>query len=194
MPDYRGEIGQKSRVTLGLMRTAHFVLFAVLAAPLLLVQTAGAQTLSNRRAPSFALPDTKMQSHDILDYRGRWLLLDFMETNCPHCKALTKSLEQLKKKLAGKVEVLSVVVPPENMNTVGKYITENGVTSPILFDSSQVAITYFKATPQKPSFDTPHLFAIDPNGWIVRDYGQQRAEDPALIKELETLITNSAKK
>jgi peroxiredoxin len=172
------------------MRTGHFLICAALLVPLL----AGAQSLSNRRAPSFALPDTKMQSHDILDYRGRWLLLDFMETNCPHCKALTKSLEQLKKKLAGKVEVLSVVVPPENMATVGKYITENGVTSPILFDSSQVAITYFKATPAKPSFDTPHLFAIDPNGWIVKDYGQQRAEDPALMKELETMITSAANK
>ncbi len=56
-----------------------------------------AQGLSNRRAPSFSLPDSALQQHDILDYRGSWLLLDFMETNCPKCKELSVKLEAAKK-------------------------------------------------------------------------------------------------
>ncbi len=132
-----------------------------------------AQNLSGRRAPSFSLPDSKLQQHDILDYRGKWLLLDFMKTDCPFCKALSQNLESIKRRYAGKVEVLSVVVsPPENMGTVGKYMTDNKLTNPITFDMGQVAITYFQATPQRPTFDTPHLFVIDPNGNIVRDWGQ----------------------
>jgi len=54
------------------------------------------QSLSGRRAPSFALPDSTLKAFDLQDYRGRWLLLDFMKTDCPHCKALTQKLEQLK--------------------------------------------------------------------------------------------------
>ena len=150
--------------------------------------------LSNRRAPSFSLPDSRMQHHDILDYRGKWLFIEFMETKCPHCKVLSKTLEQLKTKYKDRMDVLAIVVPPENMATVGAYITETKITYPICFDSSQVAITYFKATPANPAFDTPHLFAVNPDGWIVQDWTQGRAEDPALAKEIERLLTAPAAK
>ena len=40
-----------------------------------------AQELSGRRAPSFSLSDSALKQHDILDYRGRWLLIDFMRTD-----------------------------------------------------------------------------------------------------------------
>src|SRR6202030_3904093 len=57
------------------------------------------QSLTGRRAPSFALPDSTLKAYDILDYRGCWLLLDFMKTDCPACKALTKTLEGIKTRL-----------------------------------------------------------------------------------------------
>jgi cytochrome oxidase Cu insertion factor (SCO1/SenC/PrrC family) len=58
---------------------------------------AEAQGLSGRRAPSFTLPDSNLKAYDILDFRGHWLLLDFMKTDCPRCKALTQILEQVKR-------------------------------------------------------------------------------------------------
>ena len=71
-----------------------------------------AQSLSGRRAPSFSLPDSGFVQHDILDYRGKWLLIEYMQTNCPHCKALTKLLESKKSGFKGKVEVLDIVIAP----------------------------------------------------------------------------------
>ena len=145
--------------------------------------------LSGRRAPSFSLPDSTMKQHDILDYRGRWVLLDFMRTDCPNCKALSQTLEGAKARFNGKAAVLSVVLtPPENQQTVAKYISENKITSPIVFDMGQVAITYFKATPATPSFDTPHLFAIDPSGTIARDWDYSKIENGAFLKELDQLM------
>lgn len=145
--------------------------------------------LSGRRAPSFSLPDSTMKQHDILDYRGRWVLLDFMRTDCPHCKALSQMLEGAKTHLNGKAAVLSVVLaPPENQQTVAKYVSDNKLTSPIVFDMGQVAVTYFKATPANPSFDTPHLFAIDPSGTIVRDWDFSKLESGAFLKELDQLM------
>ena len=146
------------------------------------------QSLSGRRAPSFALPDSTLKAYDILDYRGRWLLLDFMKTDCPACKALTKTLEGLKTRLGAKVAVLSVVEPPENTATVAKYISETKTTIPIVFDSSQTAIFYFKATPQRPSFDTPHLFAIDPNGMIVQDWPEGALGSLSFPDEVAQLV------
>ncbi len=138
-----------------------------------------------------------MTQHDILDYRGRWLLLDFMRTDCPHCVALTKVLEQVQKQFGQKVAVLGIVVsPPETTATVAKYQVTNKVTSAIVFDLSQVAMAYFKATPAAPGFDTPHLFVIDPNGMIVRDWGdtdqtREIMEGAGLAKELQALMATA---
>ena len=172
-------------------------LFAILIAAAALCL--GANELSNRRAPSFTLPDSNLRDYDLLDFRGKWVLIDFMKTECPHCAALTKNIEPLKAKYAGKIQVLYVVIaPPENQDTVRKYINDNKVTSPIVFDQGQMTRTYFKLTPQRPSYDTPHLFVIDPNGNIVRDWGWDEKnkallEGPGLGRELDSLI-NSAKK
>ena len=146
------------------------------------------QGLSGRRAPSFSLPDSRLTQHDILDYRGRWLLLDFMRTDCPHCKTLTTKLEGFLTRNRAKVAMLSIVLPPDNPQTVGRYAAETKTTSPIVFDSSQVAISYFKPTLQTSAFDTPHLFAIDPNGNIVRDWNQLAVEAPGFLAELEQLV------
>jgi peroxiredoxin len=148
-----------------------------------------AQALSGRRAPSFSLPDSKFTQHDILDYRGRWLIVDFMKTNCPHCNALTATLEEVKARYGTKLGVLEIVVPPDNLNTVAKYITETKTTSPVVFDSGQVAAAYFNITPinQKP-FDTPHWFLVDPSGMIVRDWTQGLAGAKDWVKELDQLV------
>jgi peroxiredoxin len=151
--------------------------------------TLAGQSLSGRRAPSFALPDSTLKSHDILDSRGHWLLLDFMKTDCPHCRDLSKKLEGLKGRYGAKVEVLSILIaPPETTGTVAKYVSENKLTSAFLFDQGQVAVTYFRATPQNPAFDTPHLFAIDPNGMIVHDWNQIGVEAPGFLAELDQLL------
>ncbi len=78
------------------------------------------------------------------------------------------------------------------MNTVNRYIAENKMTTPILFDSSQVAQSYFMATPQHPSFDTPHLFAINPQGQIVRDWSQGSVEMPTFAAELEQTVAGAS--
>ncbi len=147
------------------------------------------QGLSNRRAPSFSLPDSSFKQHNLLDYRGRWLLLDFMRTDCPHCMALSRTFEEILPRYGGKVAALSIVIPPDNLAAVGRYIAETKITSPILFDSSQVAASYFNITPtSKGGFDTPHWFAINPSGMIVHDWGGENADDKAWVKDLDQLV------
>ena len=166
-----------------------FMQAARLTAFFLLALSVSAQGLINRRAPSFSLPDSELKQHDILDYRGSWLLLDFMETNCPNCKELSKKLESVKAKYGAKVGILSIVItPPETQTTVAKYVAETKITTPIVFDSSQVAISYFKATPQNPTFDTPHLFAISPTGMIVKDWAQPAMMGLGFLVEVDQLV------
>lgn len=159
------------------------------------VAALSAQGLTNRRAPSFSLPDSNLRQHDILDYRGSWLLLDFMDTTSPKCKELSTRLEAARKKYGARLGVLSIVItPPETQASVAKYVAETKMTTPVVFDSSQVAISYFKATPQSPVFDTPHLFAISPSGMIVKEWAYPNTLGLGFIAELEQLIGGSPAK
>lgn len=153
--------------------------------------------LSNRRAPGFSLPDLNLRQHDLADYRGRIVLIDIMKTQCPQCQVLTRTLEKVKQRYGDRVVILSVVNPPDTDATVRAYIRENKVTTPILFDCGQMAASYFKATPQRPSVKVPHLFIIDENGWIRNDYGdspETRAvfEGRALFAELDRMLAEKA--
>lgn len=160
----------------------------------------GAGELSNRRAPSFSLPDSSMVQHDILDYRGKVLIIEFMQTKCPSCQELTKVLEtKIKPKFGDKIAVLSIVVPPDNIELVKKYVDVFKVTSPILFDSGQVAGSYSKATPQRPQMYFPHIFLIDQQGQIRNDWAFTAPKQypdvlsgDKLISEIEKLIGSAA--
>src|SRR5690349_13188010 len=79
--------------------------------------------LSNRRAPGFALPDLGYtHTYDLQDYHGKVVVIDIMSTTCPHCMLMSTTLEQVKPKYGDKVQVLSVVLPPDTADTVAKYI------------------------------------------------------------------------
>jgi peroxiredoxin len=173
----------------------YFLLFSLSLLPLL-----AAGEFSNRRAPSFSLPDSNTRQHDILDYRGKVLLIDFMQTKCPTCQELTKMFEaKLKPKFGDRVAILSIVVPPDTMDLVKKYIEVFKVSSPILFDSGQVAGSYVLATPQRPQMYFPHLFLIDAKGQIRNDWqftAPKQYPDVVsgdrLIAEIEKLLAETA--
>lgn len=126
---------------------------------------------SGRRAPSFALPDSNLVHYDILDYRGKVVVLDFMSATCAHCLEVAPVFEEIKKKYGVKVAVLSIVTyPPDNNQTVAGFIKESGTTVPILFDCGQVTRNYLKITPQSSRRDLPHVFVIDRGGTIRNDF------------------------
>jgi peroxiredoxin len=130
-----------------------------------------ANEYSGRRAPSFSLPDVGMTQHDILDYRGKVLIVKFMQTKCEKCQVLTKMFEsKLKPKYGDQLGVLDIVVPPDTFDDVKKYQGVFKTTSPILFDMGQVAGSYVKASPQRPALYFPHIFLIDQNGMIRNDW------------------------
>jgi hypothetical protein len=121
-------------------------------------------------------------------------VLDYMKTDRPASQPLSKQLEQLQARLGAKVAVLAIVLPPDNTATVSKYITLTKTTIPILFDSGQTGMWYFKATPQHPQFDSPHLFVINPQGMIVRDWNQTDIEKGGYMPQVEALLAGGSKK
>ncbi len=149
---------------------------------------------SGRRAPSFALPDSNIVLYDILDYRGKVLLLDFMSANCPHCRDTAPVFEKVKAKYGPKVAILSIVTyPPDNQNTVAQYILSTKTTVPVLFDCGQVTRAYLKVTPKDSQREYPHLFLIDASGMIRNDFvwgpdTTQVFAGPGLFSEIDKVL------
>lgn len=136
---------------------------------------------SNRRAPGWSLPDTSFKFHDLMDFRGKVVLLEFMQTTCPHCRQSTANLKKVTAKYGSKVVLIHVVNPPSNLNEVKKYATEHQLTTPVLFDSGQVAASYLRITPANPGFDVPHIFVINQAGHIVNDFGYSTANEKIFL-------------
>jgi len=122
---------------------------------------------ASRRAPGFSLPDSKMQQHDLADYRGKVVILEFMQTGCPHCAAFNSVLSQVERKYGDRVAILAIVNPPSDINGVNAYVVANKIAHPLVFDSGQVAYSYFRTG----TFDVPHVYLIDANGGIREDFG-----------------------
>lgn len=150
--------------------------------------------LSNRRAPGFCLPDTDYKHfYDLQDYRGKVVLLDIMDTHCPHCLLLSTTLEKVKEKYGDKVQVLSVVLPPDNPTTVTKFLNTNKITFPVIFDMGQMTISYFNARPGQTHIEVPHLFLIDKQGTIRNDWAYSEKEKPVfegpgLFPQIDNLL------
>ena len=130
----------------------------------------GAGELSGRRAPGFSLPEGSGVQRDPQDYRGKILIVDFMQVTCEHCIAFSAILEQARAKYGDKIAILSIVNPPSDNKGVADYIAQHKIKSPILFDCGQVSYSYLKPNPANPTITIPHVFLIDGAGMIRNDF------------------------
>lgn len=156
--------------------------------------------LTGKRVASFTLPDSQGRYHDVLDYRGKILLIDIMRTDCPHCGTFSKTLERVKSRYGERIHVLAIVNPPDNHQTVASYVARNKITTPILFDFGQAVAAMLNITPQNPTIKLPTLLIVGPDGIIREDlvYDESRKdlksvfEGDGLNRILDKLLAESA--
>ncbi|HXB68938.1 MAG TPA: TlpA disulfide reductase family protein, partial [Candidatus Acidoferrales bacterium] len=119
-----------------------------------------------RRAPGFCLIDSTGQWRDLADYRGKAVLLEFMQTTCSHCAAFAPKLKEIQQKYGTGLQILAVALPPDNPSTILQYVKVHGLSYPMLFDMGQVAGSYVRV----PSLEFPTIYLIDANGMIEGHY------------------------
>ena len=132
----------------------------------LLCATAFVAAAADRRAPGFSLVDSKAQEHDLADYRGKLVLLAFIQTTCPHCATFAEILQQAHQKYGDKVAIMAVVTPPDDPGKVNAFLTGHKITYPILFDSGQMSYSYVLSQ----TLNFPQLFIIDADGIIRAEH------------------------
>lgn len=142
---------------------------------------------SNRRAPGFSLADSHFQQHDPQDYKGRVIIIDFIQTTSPVCAYLTDTLLQVQAKYGDKIGIMSVMTLPDNYQTGDQFGAAHKVSWPIVFDSGQVMMSYLKVTPANPKVIFPHVFIVDSNGTIRVDFEGWK-DAAAISAEVDKLL------
>ena len=118
-----------------------------------------------RRAPGFCLIDTAGQWRDLADYRGKIVVLEFMQTTCPHCAAFVPVLTNLRQKYGDKVAVLSVALSPDTPQAMQQFTAGHKLSYPLMLDMGQVAVSYVRSG----SINFPTVYLIDASG-MIRDH------------------------
>jgi peroxiredoxin len=145
-----------------------------------------------RRAPGFCLIDTSGQWQDLADYRGKIVLVEFMQTTCPHCATFSTVLNGLKLKYGDKLAVLAIANPPDNPQTMSQFASGHKLTYPLLLDQGQAAASYVRA----PSLELPAVYLIDADG-MIRNSWQNSVltkdifEGLGLTREIDKLLAGA---
>jgi len=139
-------------------------------------------------APDLRLEDLDGKTHDLKDYRGKVVLLNFWATWCPPCIKEIPSLNNLQKKFSSNDFVVLSVDVGEEPKDIKAFLEHIPADYPVLLDSK----TSLASTWQLKAF--PSTFVIDKTGHLRYLYfGGLEWDEPEMIKFLEQHLEIVAK-
>jgi thiol-disulfide isomerase/thioredoxin len=119
-----------------LMRTVHVLTAALLAfaTPLAAADLSKLKPWSGGTLPTFVLKDLDDKQHQLADYRGKVLVVNFWATWCAPCVEEMPSFERLAKRLSGEPFALLTVNFGEKPKRIKPFLEKIGVDVPVLVD------------------------------------------------------------
>jgi peroxiredoxin len=149
-----------------------------------------------RTAPDFSLPDASGKPVRLSNYRGKYVVVEFMLTTCPHCQTAGKVLEQLFKENGSRLMVISIstdFMSSAGLMVLDMYSKIHGITYPVLMGDWKVLNQYMGLLPGQ-NFHVPMFFIIDPSGEIVEERSPDRASDNDWFKNTDSNLEAAVKK
>jgi thiol-disulfide isomerase/thioredoxin len=100
---------------------------------------------SGGATPPLALQDLAGRSHDLAQYRGKVVLVNFWATWCEPCRAEMPSMDRLRRSLDGQpFEVLAVNLA-EPVSRIEKFVASMPLGFPLLLDRDSAVARAWKA-------------------------------------------------
>ena len=94
---------------------------------------------SRKAAPTVSLPDAAGKKHQLSDYKGRVVLLDFWATWCTGCKLEIPWFMEFEKKYKSKgLTSIGVAVDEEGWKIVSAYLSDHPITYPVVLGDFDV--------------------------------------------------------
>src|SRR5688572_25358637 len=122
----------------------------------------------NQPAPAFSVTDTRGKAHTLEAYKGKWVVLEWFNHECPYTKKHYKSdnMQALQREYTAKgivwISVLSSAPGKQGYRSAAdadeETIENKAAPSFVVRDTAGVLGRQYGAR------NTPHIFAIDPQG------------------------------
>ena len=134
-------------------------------------------------ASDFRLPDIDGKVHQLSQYRGKVLIVNFWATWCPPCREEMPSMEQAYQKIKGSNIVMLAINIGEDADTIFTFTADYDVSFPLLMDEDSTVIK------QWPVVALPTSYIVDPQGRLVyRAVGGRDWHDEQMINKLKLLL------
>ncbi len=120
-------------------------------------------------APDFSLVDQYGNVHNLSDYKGKVVFLNFWATWCPPCNSEMPDIQELYDKYSAdpnsEVAILSVAFPDygteTSVNGIKEFLDTNGYTYPVLMDENADLLLSYYITAY------PTTFIINADGYVL---------------------------
>lgn len=133
--------------------------------------------------PALKLADLQGLSHDLKDYRGKVVLVQFWATYCTPCRKEMPSMNRLQEKLRDVPFSILAVDMGESREEVVKFVEVVKPEFTILMDPDGHSIADWHV------FAAPSSFLIDPEGHIRYTlYGGVEWDSAEIVSQIRSLI------
>lgn len=150
--------------------------------------------MAGKDAPAFEAKDSTGKTHKLTDFKGKWVVLEWYNKDCPYVKKHygSQNMQKLQKTYTGKgVQWLSVIssakgkqghlTPAEAVKNAKE--TNSSATAALIDESGAMGKEYGAKT-------TPHMFVINPQGKVVYAGGidDNDSADSAVIAKSKNFV------
>lgn len=137
---------------------------------------------ANTPTPSLKLTDLQGQEHDLNDYKGSIVLVQFWATYCGPCRKEMPSMNKMIKKMGDTPFKILAVDMGETKEEVTQFVNQVKPEFTILMDEAGKSIGEWQV------FAAPSNFIIDPEGKIRYTlFGGVEWDSEELINKIKTL-------
>lgn len=149
------------------MKQIKFAIFSILISASIF---ANADAVPGKPAPAFQVKDSKGEMQSLAGLKGKWIVLEWFNKDCPYVKKhySVGNMQKIQKAYADKATWLTVISSAKgkqghlNPAEAVKVATENkSAAKAILLDEDGIMGRAYGAK------TTPHMFIINPEGMVV---------------------------
>ncbi len=127
--------------------------------------------------PAFNLPDSSGKPHDIAEWRGKILIINFWATWCPPCKKEIPEFITLQNQYSAQgLQFIGVAL--EDKESVREYMNTVKINYPVLIAEDQGIALAFKLG--NVSGTVPFTVVVDQNGQIIYRHQGNFSKDQIL--------------
>jgi len=131
-------------------------------------------------APDFVLTDMNGEKHQLSDYRGQGVFLNFWGTWCKPCEREFPLMDQQYQEVKDEgLQILAVNIGESDF-AVQKFVDRKGLTFPVLIDNNKSVMETYNINP------LPTTFLVNPEGKIEKIITGEMSEEK--IKEYMSQI------